>query len=64
MKKYIQKSLMLSAIICIIVTLVSFLCFEYREEMKLNFLIEWYMYGKRNIGRCVAAHCGTPKYMI
>lgn len=39
MKKYIQKSLMLSAIICIIVTLVSFLCFEYREEMKLNFLI-------------------------
>lgn len=39
MKKYIQKSLMLSAIICIIVTFVSFLCFEYREEMKLNFLI-------------------------
>ena len=39
MKKYIQKSLMLSAIICIIITLVSFLCFEYREEMKLNFLI-------------------------
>ena len=39
MKKYIQKSLMLSAIICIIVTLVSFLCFEYRDEMKLNFLI-------------------------
>ena len=39
MKKYIQKSLMLSAIIWIIVTLVSFLCFEYREEMKLNFLI-------------------------
>lgn len=39
MKKYIQKSLILSAIIMIIVTLVSFLCFEYREEMKLNFLI-------------------------
>lgn len=39
MKKYIQKSLMLSAIIWMIVTLVSFLCFEYREEMKLNFLI-------------------------
>ena len=39
MKKYIQKSLMLSAIIWIIVTLVSFLCFEYREEMKMNFLI-------------------------
>lgn len=39
MKKYIQKSLMLSAIICIIVTLVSFLCFEYSEEMKLNFSI-------------------------
>ena len=39
MRKYIQKSLMLSAIIWIIVTLVSFLCFEYREEMKMNFLI-------------------------
>lgn len=39
MKKYIQKSLILSAIIMIIVTLVSFLCFDYREEMKLNFLI-------------------------
>lgn len=39
MKKYIQKSLMLSAIIWIIVTLVSFFGFEYREEMKLNFLI-------------------------
>lgn len=39
MKKYIQKSLMLSAIIWIVVTLVSFLGFEYREEMKLNFLI-------------------------
>lgn len=39
MKRYIQKSLMLSAIIWIIVTLVSFLGFEYREEMKLNFLI-------------------------
>ena len=39
MKKYIQKSLMLSAIILIIVTAISFLCFEYRAEMKLNFLI-------------------------
>ena len=39
MKKYIQKSLMLSAIIWIVVTLVSFFGFEYREEMKLNFLI-------------------------
>lgn len=39
MKKYIQKSLMLSAVIWIIVTVVSFLCFEYKEEMKLNFLI-------------------------
>lgn len=39
MKRYIQKSLMLSAIIWIIVTVVSFLGFEYREEMKLNFLI-------------------------
>lgn len=39
MKKYIQQSLMLSAIIWIIVTVVSFLCFEYREEMKLNLLI-------------------------
>ena len=39
MKRYIQKSLMLSAIIWIVVTLVSFLGFEYREEMKLNFLI-------------------------
>lgn len=39
MKKYIQKSLMLSAIILIIVTVISFLCFEYRAEMKLNFFI-------------------------
>lgn len=39
MKRYIQKSLMLSAIIWIVVTLVSFFGFEYREEMKLNFLI-------------------------
>lgn len=39
MKKYIQKSLMLSAVILMIVTLVSYLCFEYREEMKLNFSI-------------------------
>lgn len=39
MKKYIQKSLMLSAIIWIVVTLVSFFGFEYREEMRLNFLI-------------------------
>ena len=39
MKKYIQKSLILSAIIWIVVTLISFLCFAYREEMKLNFLI-------------------------
>lgn len=30
---------MLSAVIWVIVTLVSFLCFEYIEEMKLNFLI-------------------------
>lgn len=39
MKKYIQKSLILSAIIWAVVTLISFLCFEYREEMKLNLLI-------------------------
>ncbi len=39
MKKYIQKSLMLSAIILFIVTLISFFCFDYIEEMKLNFLI-------------------------
>ena len=39
MKKYIQKSLMLSAVILMIVTLVSYLCFEYREELKLNFSI-------------------------
>ena len=39
MKKHIQKSLMLSAIILLIVTLVSFLCFEYKDEMKLNFLL-------------------------
>lgn len=39
MKKYIQKSLLLSAIIGIVVTFVSFLCFEYGEEMKLNFLV-------------------------
>ena len=39
MKKYIQKSLILSAIIWIVVTLISFLCFAYREEMKLNLLI-------------------------
>lgn len=39
MKKYIQKSLILSAIIWIVVTLISFLRFAYREEMKLNFLI-------------------------
>lgn len=30
---------MLSAIIWITVTLVSFLCFEYQEEMKFNFLV-------------------------
>ena len=30
---------MLSSIIFLIVTAVSFLCFEYIEEMKLNFLI-------------------------
>lgn len=39
MKKYIQKSLMLSSVIFIIVTLVSFLCFEYIKEMELNFYI-------------------------
>lgn len=39
MIKYIQKSLMLSAIIWVMVTVISFLCFEYREEMKLNALI-------------------------
>ena len=38
MKKYIQKSLILSAIIWIVLTLIYFLCFAYREEMKLNFL--------------------------
>ena len=30
---------MLAAVIWIIVTVVSFLCFEYRDEMKLNLLI-------------------------
>ena len=30
---------MLAAIIFLIMTLVSFFCFEYRAEMKLNFLI-------------------------
>ena len=39
MKKYIQKSFMLAAIIFLIMTLVSFFFFEYRAEMKLNFLI-------------------------
>ena len=39
MKKYIQKSLILSAIIFFIVTFISFLCFDYIEEMKLSFLI-------------------------
>lgn len=39
MKKYIQKSFMLAAIIFLIMTLVSSFCFEYRAEMKLNFLI-------------------------
>lgn len=39
MRKYIQKSFMLSAAIWIVVTLVSFICFEYKEEMKLNLLI-------------------------
>lgn len=39
MKGFIQKSLMLSAIIWIMVTLVSFLCSGYKEEMKLNFLL-------------------------
>lgn len=39
MRKYIQKSLMLSSAIWIVVTFVSFVCFEYKEEMKLNLLI-------------------------
>lgn len=39
MKRYMRKSLMLSAIIWITVSLVSFLCFEYQEEMKFNFLV-------------------------
>ena len=39
MKMYIQKSFMLAAIIFLIMTLVSSFCFEYRAEMKLNFLI-------------------------
>lgn len=39
MKKYIQQSLMLSSIILMIVTLISFWCFEYIKEMELNFLI-------------------------
>ena len=34
-----RKSFMLAAIIFLIMTLVSFFCFEYRAEMKLNFLI-------------------------
>lgn len=49
MKSYIQKSLMLSAIIFFIVTLVSFLCFEYMEEMKLNFLIVIIAFGSMGI---------------
>ena len=39
MRRYVRKSFMLSSIIFLIVTAVSFLCFEYIEEMKLNFLI-------------------------
>lgn len=49
MKKYIQKSLMLSAIIFFIVTLVSFVCFEYIEEMKLNLLIVIIAFGSMGI---------------
>lgn len=39
MKRFIQESLMLSAIIWIIMTTVSFICFPYQEEMKRNYLI-------------------------
>lgn len=39
MKQYIQKSLMLSSIIFVIVTFISFLCFEYKPEIQLNFMI-------------------------
>lgn len=35
MKKYIQSSLALSAIILFVVTVISFLCFDYNENMKL-----------------------------
>ncbi|WKY43381.1 hypothetical protein Q5O14_12115 [Eubacteriaceae bacterium ES2] len=49
MKKYIQESLMLSAIIVIIVTLISFLFFEYRNEMALNFLIVLIAFGGMGI---------------
>lgn len=39
MKKYVQQSLMLSAVIFIIVTIISFLCFAYTADMQLNALI-------------------------
>lgn len=39
MKKYVQQSLMLSAIIFIIITIVSFWCYAYTNEMQLNALI-------------------------
>ena len=32
---------MLTAIILLIVTAVSFVCFDYKEEMKLVFLVVW-----------------------
>lgn len=40
---------MLSAIIFFIVTLVSFVCFEYIEEMKLNLLIVIIAFGSMGI---------------
>lgn len=39
MKKYIQKSLSLAAIIIFLITFISYFCFDYSEEMKLLFSI-------------------------
>ena len=50
MKKYVQQSLMLSAIILIIVAFISFLCFEYSSDMLLIFLIVCIAF------LCVAVH--------
>ncbi|WP_342759215.1 DUF3021 family protein [Kineothrix sedimenti] len=39
MKRYIQSSLQLSSIIIIVVTFISFLCFDYTQDMKFIFQI-------------------------